>query len=188
MIRLQGWYLKFLSIFMLLASLLVSSDALAWNHAVTAGVGYGPERGESYNNAGVFVDYMFYRPRIDKKLVFFLDSSAAVWRAGYPDNRYLEAFAVSGGFRAFFVDKGYFYRPFLQIAVGPAYLTSRKFGNKEQGTKFNFQDRLGVGMEFGSQKKTIVVLLEHIHYSNAGIKRPNPGFEFPFVLSIGYAF
>ena len=80
------------------------------------------------------------------------------------------------------------YRPFLQLAAGPAFTSSTTLGTKTQGSHFLFQDRLGGGIEIGSQTQAVMISLQYIHCSNAGFSSPNPGFNFPFVGSIGYDF
>lgn len=165
----------------------ISQDALAWQHEISAGFGYGKELNRSYNNLGVIADYVFLNKQIDPKLHFLMDTSAAYWHAQTTTNKTLFAYALSFAFRAYFVNPtAYNYRPFLQIAIGPTYLSSKTFGTKEQGMKFAFQDRFGAGLEIGHQSKSIVISLQYIHYSNAGLKQPNEGFNIPFVGSIGY--
>lgn len=171
-----------------IAGVLSSGQALAWRHETSMGFGYGKELNRSYNNMGFIGDYVFVNKQIDPKLHFLTDTSVAWWRADTASNKNLVALAVSAAFRAYFVDpRFYSYRPFIQIAIGPTYLSTKMFGTKTQGMKFAFQDRFGAGMEIGPLNKSIVVAFQFIHYSNADLKKPNPGFNIPFVGSIGYA-
>lgn len=48
---------------------------------------------------------------------------------------------------------------------------------KEFSTTFNFGDHLAIGTPFGEQGRHEIALRLQ-HYSNAGIKRPNPGEDF----------
>jgi len=52
-----------------------------------------------------------------------------------------------------------------------------RHSDKHFSTSFNFGDHVGVGYSFGAAKKNEIALrLEH--FSNAGIKHPNPGQNF----------
>ena len=52
------------------------------------------------------------------------------------------------------------------------------------GSRLNFAARLGVGRSFGEQGRH-EVSLNYQHFSNAGLKRPNPGEDF---LQLRYAY
>jgi len=64
--------------------------------------------------------------------------------------------------------------PFIESGIGVALFSGTRVGDKTQGSSFNFEDRLGVGLRFANQDR---VGLRVIHYSNAGIKEPNDGIE-----------
>jgi lipid A 3-O-deacylase len=73
---------------------------------------------------------------------------------------------------------------FLEGGIGltvtdKLYVTS----SKTFSTRFNFADTLGVGMSFGNKRESELGL-RITHYSNASIKRPNPGENF---LQLRYA-
>ncbi|WP_439329847.1 acyloxyacyl hydrolase [Comamonas guangdongensis] len=68
---------------------------------------------------------------------------------------------------------------FLEAGIGVSYATNRRYvtDHKDFSTRFNFGSHIGVGYLFGEQQKNEISLrLEH--YSNAGIKEPNPGENF----------
>ena len=48
---------------------------------------------------------------------------------------------------------------------------------KRFSTAFNFHDMLGVGYSFGADRAEEVGV-RFVHYSNAGIREPNPGINF----------
>jgi lipid A 3-O-deacylase len=54
------------------------------------------------------------------------------------------------------------------------------------GSSGNFHDMLGVGRSFGADRSH-ELSLRLVHYSNAGIKKPNPGIEF-LQLRYGWKF
>lgn len=63
---------------------------------------------------------------------------------------------------------------YLDIGSGPTLMTRSRFAGKNISTKFQFGSRVGVGYlthgghQFG---------LRYSHFSNAGIKTPNPGLD-----------
>lgn len=67
---------------------------------------------------------------------------------------------------------------FAEAAIGLTFMddvyTSRR---KTFATRFQFQDTLGVGMSLGA-KREHEIGVRYSHFSNAGIKRPNPGENF----------
>jgi len=67
---------------------------------------------------------------------------------------------------------------FLELGIGanliaPVYRSERK----SFSTVFNFGDHLAVGWKFG-QRRSHEIALRIQHFSNAGIKHPNPGENF----------
>lgn len=57
--------------------------------------------------------------------------------------------------------------------IGPTY----KAGRKRFSTAFNFGDHVAVGYQFGDQRRQEIALRLQ-HFSNGGIKKPNPGEDF----------
>ncbi len=168
-------------------SLFFMQHAVAWHNEVSGGVGYGKESNRGYNYVGFIANDVFLNKQLDPKLHFLMDGSVAYWHANTSSNQNLATGAMSLDFRAYFINPmTHRYRPFIQVACGPAYLSSETFGTKRQGMKFAFQDRVGAGIEMGPQTKAFVLALELVHYSNAGLKQPNPGFTIPFIVSLGY--
>ncbi|MFF7065618.1 acyloxyacyl hydrolase [Pseudomonas sp. NPDC008258] len=64
--------------------------------------------------------------------------------------------------------------PFIEAGIGVSLFTATRVGDKQLGSAFNFEDRLGFGVKFANQDKLGARI---IHYSNAGIKQPNQGIE-----------
>ncbi len=73
---------------------------------------------------------------------------------------------------------------FAQVGSGLSLATELyQSGDKRFSTRYNFATHLAVGTNFGAQREHELMLrLEH--YSNAGIKKPNPGENF---LQLRYA-
>lgn len=75
-------------------------------------------------------------------------------------------------------------RVYLQAGIGGTYLSSKNFGDKEFGSKLNFSDNIGIGYQI-SPSTSITYRISH--YSNAGIKKPNPGLNMQQVI-LSYRF
>ncbi len=71
-------------------------------------------------------------------------------------------------------------KPYVEAGIGVAAFRHTRIENRNLGTAMQFEDRLGVGLRFGEQ----TLGLRAIHYSNAGIKKPNDGIE---MYSIHYS-
>ncbi len=63
----------------------------------------------------------------------------------------------------------------LEFGIGVGVLENRHFGQKDLGSKFQFEDRFGVRMQLSSG---ISMSLRYMHYSNGGITESNPGLDF----------
>lgn len=69
-------------------------------------------------------------------------------------------------------------RWFLEVGIGAA-IISPIYRNRDRhfSTAFNFAEYLGIGRAFGERRDHELILRVE-HFSNAGIKRPNPGENF----------
>lgn len=65
-------------------------------------------------------------------------------------------------------------QPYIEAGIGLAALSKKEFEGREFGSKFSFEDRIGLGIRFGEGHE---IGLRAMHYSNAGIKQPNDGIE-----------
>jgi opacity protein-like surface antigen len=167
---------------------LYSSSTFAWDHGVTIGYGYAKELGESYINKGFLLDMTLYKIQADSKLDFSLKASTAYWKAGTTDNNTLFTAGIGIGARAYFTRTAWI-SPYIHASISPSYISAKKFGNKEQGSHFVFQDTFGFGVEIGPPNgNKIDINYMFIHYSNANLFTPNNGYDIPAVVNIGYLF
>lgn len=70
--------------------------------------------------------------------------------------------------------KGNDWVPYVEAGIGVAAFSSTSVGDKNIGSAVHFEDRLGFGVKFKNESK---LGFRAIHYSNAGLKEPNPGIE-----------
>lgn len=67
---------------------------------------------------------------------------------------------------------------FLEFGIGANYFDQKDVDSRKSvGTHFEFGDIIGLGIKFG-QRCQLEIGYRLIHYSNAGIRRPNPGVDF----------
>jgi len=72
---------------------------------------------------------------------------------------------------------------FLEFGIGFSLLDDTRFAGKDISTHYQFEDRLGIAMRFGA-KDQHQLSLRYFHYSNAGLRKPNPGLDF---ISFSYS-
>ncbi len=73
-------------------------------------------------------------------------------------------------------------RYYLEAGVGATVFSRTRFADKRISTAFQFGDHIGIGMHLNDQSR---LSLRFSHYSNAGIKRPNPGLN---ILQLNYSY
>lgn len=70
---------------------------------------------------------------------------------------------------------------FIEGGIGAAIFIKTRVESRQLSTAFQFEDRLALGLPWADGEVSLALT----HYSNAGIKRPNDGFE---TLMLGYRF
>lgn len=73
-------------------------------------------------------------------------------------------------------------RFFLEGGIGATVFNKTRFADKTISTAFQFGDQIGVGFLITPNSK---INLRYAHFSNASIKRPNPGLD---VVELGYTY
>ncbi|MCC2616635.1 acyloxyacyl hydrolase [Aestuariibacter halophilus] len=67
------------------------------------------------------------------------------------------------------------YPLYWEAGIGVSLVNDTRFAGKDIGSHYQFEDRLGVRLEF-SRQHTIAV--RYLHYSNGGLNSKNPGMDF----------
>ena len=68
------------------------------------------------------------------------------------------------------------WRPYLEFAIGAAYFSDTEIAGRATGSRYQFEDRIALGARFGARQQ-YDLNLRLMHYSNAGINDPNPGYD-----------
>jgi lipid A 3-O-deacylase len=63
---------------------------------------------------------------------------------------------------------------YAEVGVGATVLNKTHFADKELSTAFQFGNHIGIGTRINGAHR---VGLRYSHFSNAGIKKPNPGLD-----------
>jgi len=165
----------------------VAVSASAWTHGIS--IGYGSAKDPNHNqftNSGEFLSAEFLSLAQRSWLNFTFNGSLGNFYTNAPIHKHLFTGALSLAARFYFLQFMNVH-PFFLASAGPAFMTNRHFGLNNQGSDFTFQSALGFGAEFG-QKNRIDLNMRMIHYSNATLILPDQGFNFFYVVSLGYLF
>jgi lipid A 3-O-deacylase len=77
--------------------------------------------------------------------------------------------------------------PYLELSIGPAYLSRTRLENRNLGIHFAFQDRLGMGILLSSSQRCAIGM-HALHYSNARLSSHNSGITISLMLDVSYQF
>lgn len=182
--------MKKISIFFVLLGLIAGnffySTAYAWDHSVELGYGYSHDPNHTrYNNSGVLLSGDLLPLWRSPWLFFSVTGSLGRWYTTSPHNKNLSSVAASLALRFYpFQDFNCEIAPYLLASFGPAFISSRHYGENTQAKNITIQSNLGLGVEIAS----FDVNLRLHHFSNAGLSKPNEGFNVLYLLSIGYLF
>lgn len=69
------------------------------------------------------------------------------------------------------------YPIYLEAGIGLAFVHEQKFGGVDIGSDYQFEDRLGLRMQMGANKKSSIGV-RLLHYSNGGFNTKNPGLDY----------
>lgn len=70
-----------------------------------------------------------------------------------------------------------------EFGIGVSLVNDTTFAGKNIGSHYQFEDRLGLVLDFGDNLKQSVAI-RYMHYSNGGLNDKNPGLDF---LNLSYA-
>ncbi|WP_293751199.1 acyloxyacyl hydrolase [uncultured Paraglaciecola sp.] len=70
-----------------------------------------------------------------------------------------------------------------EFGIGISLINDTRFAGKDIGSHYQFEDRLGLVLEFGDNLEQSFAV-RYMHYSNGGLNNKNPGMDF---LNLSYA-
>lgn len=122
-----------------------------------------------------------------RKFNLYFDGGISHFRSEEkPYYRTITIYSIAPVVRYTFKRRGHIL-PFLEFSIGAAYLNHTQIGGRNLGIHFAFQDRLGLGVLFGS-KDQFIAGIHALHYSNGKVAEHNSGISVPLVLDLGYRF
>ena len=118
-----------------------------------------------------------YFKEFDDRLNLYFESSVNFWEYG-SDNIHDTNFVLAlSPVIEFPVGNLYRNKIYVEFGIGVSLLDDTNFAGKDVSTHYQFEDRLGFKMKFGDKGEN-EVSLRYFHYSNGGLKKPNPGLDF----------
>lgn len=165
---------------LLAAGIPLAAHAVDWQpdaFTVKAGVG---EHSTAMVGAGLRWDWDFWRLRRKSELTAHTEVMLNEWRAETADggdHRFYTQVVVLPSLR---MRLGRGASPwFLEFGIGASWMNRKlETPDRKFGSQWNFYDVLGMGYTFGGPRGKHEVDLRLVHFSNAGLKDPNPGLNF----------
>lgn len=116
--------------------------------------------------------------------VFFDLSYGHWWLNGNGPYRTINIYAIAPVLRLYLINNTKV-SPFVDISIGPSYMTKTRIECRNLGEHFSFQDQLSIGAAFGVEKK-LAFSLSILHYSNGSLSSMNAGITVPLLINMSY--
>ena len=129
---------------------------------------------------GVTVPWSWQRDFAAGRVSGYWEASIGRWSSKLDDGQRSSAWVTQIGMTPVlrWQPRAWGERGFVELGVGANLLLPvYRSGDKRFSTAFNFGDHIAVGWRFGAQRQHEVALRLQ-HFSNAGIRQPNPGEDF----------
>ncbi len=101
----------------------------------------------------------------------------------YPTNHHVQVGSLSAAVRLLENNRLPVY---LDLSLGAAFFSNQNIAARNLGSRWLFEDRLGVGLLFGKRKQ-IDIGYRFVHYSNAYLAQVNNGLNL-HLMTLGYWF
>lgn len=168
---------KTLLLFLLLLSHL-ASPAIAWQPD-RAFAQAGIAGSTKAYTAGLSWTWDWTQPWAGGQFGGYWETSVGRWSTRLDDGRRASAWVTQIGVTPVLRWTPDGSRMFLELGIGANFLTPiYRSRDKRFSTTFNFGDHLAIGWRFAEGSAVQEIALRVQHYSNASIRRPNPGEDF----------
>lgn len=117
---------------------------------------------------------------------FDVGASGATWRSQANRNSFY-TLSIYPQFRIVFLRSHLADMWAVYSLAGPTYISRSVIDGQELGSRFTFQDFMGVGMFVGAARRMSVGMKIN-HYSNGNMFTQNAAVTVPLTFDIGYAF
>ena len=141
------------------------------------------------DTSGIRIGYRPIHTRIEDAFLLgdvdlYWEVSVNFWEYG-PENTHETnyAIALSPVFTWKLADIANRYPLRAEFGIGISLVEDTRFAGKDIGSHYQFEDRIGLTMEFGDNLEH-AASLRYMHYSNGGLDDDNPGMDF---LVLSYA-
>ncbi len=134
-------------------------------------------------NKGFMISYERLLYRYNKFFSIDLGTGIATWGC---NNDSLYLFRIYPNFKFWLVNNNSF-GLYLNVSAGaPTVLSKHYLDNRHLGSRFIFNDIIGLGIKIG-KKHPVELAINFHHYSNGNLIKPNPGFDVPAIFSLSYS-
>ncbi len=157
-------------------------------------IGGGQQLDSDQENKTVGLDYSFYEMRRSARQTLTVGVSYTYLETNFGSNEDLYAISVYPQLTLLPDATSWVNRhvpdgttPYFFVrALGPTYISGRRFGEREQSEHFTFQAQVGIGVRFATRSgRESSLSISWKHFSNANLFPDNDGFDLPIVVSFG---
>ncbi|MCZ6657332.1 MAG: acyloxyacyl hydrolase [Gammaproteobacteria bacterium] len=173
--------------------LLAMASPSAANELVLS-MGGGQQLDSDQENKTIGLDYAFYEFKRSARQTLTVGVSYTYLETNFGSNEDLYAISVYPQLALFPDTTSWVSRhvpdgttPYFFVrALGPTYISEKRFGEREQSEHFTFQAQVGVGVRFDTRSgREGSLSISWKHFSNANLFPDNDGFDLPIVVSFG---
>lgn len=200
----NGWDMKFRNFFTrllendvmkLLSLLFVFSlsglifSGIVWGGQLNVGGGYGPQSLDNWdtqNNGVIDISYTFYESKKSGAWQFLCGVGYSYVFTDESQNEDVHMISVLPAVRYNLKERASF-SPFLEVTIGPSYMSDKQLGTREQGSHFIFNDFFTIGVRWGKALEW-EFRYSWRHISNGNLVKPNPGWDIPFSFYLSKRF
>jgi len=148
----------------------VSAETL---YGVKVSIGSGERSTDAYQ-VSLLSDYG--QQLFQNRVALYWEVGYSHWSSSKGPEKQVDAINVSPVFRYDFSTTERGCVPYVSYSVGLAYLSETRVADKNLGMHFQFDNKLDVGMRFGSgERHDLAIGVRHV--SNAGLDSDNDGFD-----------